>query len=139
MQEFVLNKKKVKISSNSQQKKQPKASRKPDEDSRKRNSIRGHFLRSKGIRYSQRKDLRLYEGVEDGTSSVNWTDNGVLNTLKSTIEITNMELHEENKLGSMQNYKERAHRDARFQKMKEVRELKEIWCSKDTNCGKASQ
>ena len=64
--------------------------------------------------------------------SVNWTGNGVLSILKSTIKITNMKLHEENKLGSMQNYKERAHRDARFlkKKMKEVRELNEIWCSK---------
>ena len=39
------------------------------------------------------------------TSSVNWTDNLVLNILKSTREIRYVKLHDETEPDSMQNYK----------------------------------
>ena len=37
--------------------------------------------------------------------SVSWTDNFVLNMLKSTVEIKNVKFHDENEPGSMPNYK----------------------------------
>ena len=62
---------------------------------------------SKGIRISQRRILRylcMSRGRNDQQMpSENHADNFLLNKMKSTIEIRNMKLHEENKHGSMQN------------------------------------
>ena len=85
--------------------------------------------------------------------SVNWTDNFVLNIMKSTTEIRNMKLHEENKHGSMQNYKavrkligipvlklSRKWRNWKKFAVLDLRELEnyERMIFPDANCGKAS-
>ena len=46
------------VCGNSEQMKQSKKNRKPYEDSLKRNFIWGYFLKSKGIRYFQKRNLR---------------------------------------------------------------------------------
>ena len=57
--------------------------------------------------------------------------NFILIVSKSTTKIRSMKLREENKLGSMQNYKifERAQRDDRIRTIPETEKFKETCCS----------
>ena len=89
-------------------------------------------MRSKGIRYSQRKNLGYFCRNGQQMPSKNWTDNFVLNMLKSTMEIRNTKLHEVNKPCSMQNYKAvRTLIEMLVLKtVQEMEVLKDICCSK---------